>query len=245
LTDLEQVENLLNPQPKAPEKAPAAAPGGDPTAANEGEQDPDDGQETGDETGEQEAEGVDYAQEIPLSNGEKLTLGELKDHYQASAAREVDLIERENRVMQKYDEIQEMGQYMNVPQEVRERIATQQVAYLSEQHGLMMQAIPEWKDQAAFEKGRLAIHDLGKEYGVDLSKVSDHRVVKMLRDFSALKARIKGAKDTLKQVKAPEPKAIRQQPKTRSTDLQTAVTTAQKTGNVADQLKAVDMLIKG
>lgn len=253
-SELEQVEALFNapaaaPKTKQPEKAPEADPGGDASAANEGgeqEQEPD--PETGhtdDLEQEENSEGVDYSQEIPLSNGEKLTLGELKDHYQASNAREVEMIERENKVMQKYDEIQEMGQYMNIPPEVRQRIAQQQVEYLTEQHGKMLQAIPEWKDQAAFEKGRLLIHDLGKEYGVDLSKVADHRVVKMLRDFSTLKARIKGARESLKPIKPTEPKSIRQQPKTRQSDLQNAVTAAQKSGNVADQLRAVDMLIKG
>lgn len=186
LTELEQVDQLLSGKP--PEKAAAAAPPGDGAAASEGQQDPDTEQET--DAGEGDgASTVDYTQEIPLSNGEKMTLGELKDHYQGYAAKVVDLIDRENKVMGQYQQLQEMSQYLNLPAEKRQEIAQQQVQHLREQHGLMLEAIPEWKDQAVFEKARLDIHNLGTEYGVDLSRVTDHRVVKMLNDYAKLRGR--------------------------------------------------------
>ena len=238
------VEALLSGKPITPEKAPDTAPGGDSTAAaTEGDEETDDDPETGEES-EAETPGIDYKQEIPLANGEKRTLGELKDHYQASAAREVAMIERENKVMQQTNELHEMSQYLNLPDDVRQGIARQQIQHLQAQHGLMLQAIPEWKDQATFEKARVAIFNLGEEYGVDLSKVADHRVVKMLNDFSRLKDQIKSAKSSLKQVKNAEPRAIQKQNRNASTDLQNAVTRAKQTGNQADQEAAVALLLR-
>lgn len=242
LSELEQVDALLSGKPIQPETAQAPTPGGDADVAQEG--DDDQAPETDDQGGD-DASQIDYAKEIPLNNGEKMTVGALKDFYQGYDAKVVDLIERENKVMTQYTELQEMGQYLNLPPEAREKIAQQQIQHLQQQHGLMLQAIPEWKDQAAFEKGRIQIHQLGEEYGVDLSRVTDHRVVKMLNDYATLKARIKTAKASVKQVKTSEPKAINRVQSGRQTDLQTAVSTAKKSGNVADQLKAVDMLLKG
>jgi len=240
LTELEQVENLLSGK-TLPETAPEPAPGGDPEAEAASEEDP----QGEPETAEAEAGAVDYAQEIPLSNGTKVTLGELKDFYQAQDARTVELIERENKVMVQYAELQEMGQYLQLPPEVRTRIEQQQTQHLQTQHALMLAAIPEFKDQAAFQKGRTAIFELGGEYGVDLSQVTDHRVVKMLHDFSRLKSAIKTAKASVKQIKTPEPKAKVPTPTTKATDLSNAVSRAKQTGNQADALQAVDMLLRG
>ena len=247
LSDSEQeaaVEALLSGKKIEPEKAPASAPGGDPTAEAPPAT-PAEGEHESENTSDVESDpGVDYAQEIPLANGEKLTLGALKDHYQESAQREVAMIERENRVMQQSQELQEMAGYLNLPPEAKERIAQQQLQHLQAQHGAMLEAIPEWKDQAAFEKGRVAIFELGKEYGVDTSRVTDHRVVKMLNDFSRLKAQIKGARAGLKQVKAPEPKAI-VQTNGKATEVTNAINRAKQTGNIADQTAAVDLLLRG
>jgi len=240
LTELEQVENLLSGK-ALPETAPEAAPGGDPAAEAASEEDP----QGEPETAEAEAGAVDYAQEIPLSNGTKVTLGELKDFYQAQDARTVELIERENKVMIQYAELQEMGQYLQLPPEVRAGIEQRQAQHLQQEHGLMLAAIPEFRDQGAFEKGRVAIFDLGKEYGVDLTQVTNHRIVKMLHDFSRLKSAIKTAKANVKQVKAPEPKAKVPVPTTKATDLSNAMTRAKQTGNQADALQAVDMLLRG
>lgn len=239
LSELEQVENLLSG--KQPERAPDTAPGREPAAAKESDADAD----TDPETGNPDAATVDYTQEIPLSNGTKVTLGELKDAYQTFDAKELALIERENKVMSQFNQLQELGQYLNLPPEERQKIQQQQAEHMHAQHGLMLEAIPEWKDKAAFESGRAAIFELGKEYGVDLSQVADHRVVKMLNDFTRLKAAIKTAKATVKAVKSSEPKAIPKQVQHKATELSNAVATAKRTGNIADQLSAVDMLIKG
>lgn len=245
LSPLEQIENLLSGK-KPPEKAPAATePGGDPKPAEldggtpELEPETDEGQE------QQEKGGIDYAQEVPLSNGEKLSIGALKDFYQGHAQKELALIERENKVMAQFTEMQELGQYMQLPEEQRQRIAQQQGQYLREQHQAMLEAIPEWKEQTTFERDRGRIFDLGKEYGVDLSRITDHRAVKMLNDYARLRASIREAKASIKPVKGKEPVAPVRQPSNRGTELQQRIDTAKRTGNVADQVHAVDALLKG
>lgn len=246
LSQVEQIDELLSgKKQKPPEKAPATPePGGDPKPGEPEVQDPKAAPETA-EAEDEGATGVDYAQEVPLSNGEKMSIGALKDFYQGFAQKELAMVERENQLMTRTQELQEMSQYLQLPDEARQVIAQQQTDYLREQHGLMLQAIPEWKEQAVFEQARGQIFALGKEYGVDLSRVADHRVVKMLNDYAKLRASIRQAKATVKPIKATEPRAPVRQPPGRSADLQTAISTAKRTGNVADQLSAVDMLLKG
>ena len=72
----------------------------------------------------------------------------------------------------------------------------------------MLDAIPQWKNAVEFDKGREAIYDLAKSYGLerDISKVVDHRVIKMLYDFSRLKTGIRTAKDEVKQMTNSDPK---------------------------------------
>lgn len=183
-----------------------------------------------------------YAQEVKLSNGQTMTVGELKDMAQEFDSRTLSLIERETAVVKQYHELQEMAGYLNLPEGVKEAIAQQQAAYLSGQHDLMLKAIPEWTDRAAFEKGRAAIHELGQEYGVDLSRVTDHKVVKMLHDYARLKAAVKQARENVKPIRTPEPKG---KPAVRTSATQTAIDRAKQTGSEADKTRAVEALLRG
>lgn len=236
----EKVADLLSGKPEREQPKPEA--GGDAEPGAEAQ--PEEEAEQAEPEAEQ-PEGVDYKQSIPLSDGTKITLGELKDHYQAHASNLAALIERENQVMAKHSELQEMAQYLQLPPEVRERIEAQQRQHLQAQHGLMIGAIPEWKDPAAFEKGRAAIFGLGEEYGVDLSKVTDHKVVKMLHDFARLRAAITTAKANVKPVRAQAPRPTPAKAPSGNPDLQTAIQTAKRTGNHNDQVAAVDLLLRG
>lgn len=238
----QKVADLLSG--KEPEKAPPVPEaGGDAETGAEATAEPEAEQAAGEE--EEKPDGVDYKQSVPLSDGTKITLGELKDHYQAHAANLTALIERENQVMAKHSELQELAQYLNLPPELREQISQQQRAHLQAQHGLMIGAIPEWKDAAAFEKGRAAIFDLGKEYGVDLGMVTDHKVVKMLHDFARLRSAIKTAKANVKPVKAQDVRSAPGKVPGGNPDLQSAIQTAKRTGNHNDQVAAVDLLLRG
>lgn len=240
-TPEEKVADLLNG--KEPEKAPPNPEAGGDTETG-AEATPEQETEQVKAEGEEQPEGVDYKLAVPLSDGSKITLGELKDHYQAHASNLAALIERENQVLTKHAELQELSQFLQLPPELHEKITQQQRAHLQAQHGLMIGAIPEWQDAAAFERGRAAIFDLGTEYGVDLTRVSDHKVVKMLHDFARLRSAVKTAKANVKPVKAPEPRAMPSKAQG-NPDLQNAIATAKRTGNYNDQAAAVDMLLRG
>lgn len=251
LSQLDQIDSLLSgkpakPEKKEPEKAPEAAePGREPTKAEPDGKTPAEEPETDPEQEEEDAGGIDYAQEVPLSNGEKMSIGALKDFYQGFAQKELAMIERENQVMAKHGELQELAQYLQLPPEKLQEIAQQQTEHLREQHAAMLEVIPEWKDKANFERDRGRIFELGKEYRVDLSRVTDHRVVKMLNDFARLRASIKEAKANVKPVRSKEPVPPVRQPRANGTELQQRIDRAKQTGNPADQLKAVDMLLNG
>lgn len=237
----QKVADLL--QGKEPEREPPTpAAGGDTEPGAEPTPEPEAEQAKGEE---EKPDAVDYKLPIPLSDGTKITLGELKDHYQAHAQNLNALIERENQVMAKYGELQEMAQYLQLPPEVQQQIAQRQRAHLQQEHGLMIGAIPEWKDAGAFERGRAAIFEMGQEYGVDLSKVTDHKVVKMLHDFARLRSAIKTAKANVKPVRAQEPKPAPSKAPGGNPDLQTAIQAAKRTGNHNDQVAAVDLLLRG
>lgn len=242
----QKVADLLSgktPNTKEPETAQDDAPGGDAKDDSDKEvQEADDGEP---ETEDPEAAKAFYAQEVKLSNGEVMTIGQMKDLAQDYSAKQVELVERENGVMRQRNELEEMGQYLQLPPEVLERIQVQQRQYLTQEHHNMLAAIPEFKDQVTFEKGRVAIFELGQEYGVDLSRVTDHRVVKMLHDYARLKSSIKTARDNVKQIRVQEPKAKNVAPKGQRTDLNNAITRAKTTGNPADQERAVELLLKG
>lgn len=242
-TPEEKVADLL--AGKNPEKEPDAAPGREAKADDES---PEKGeQQAADDAPETDEESEDvkafYAKEVKLSNGESMTVGQLKDLAQDHAAAVLELTERENRVMTRYNELQEFGQYLQLPPEALQRVQRLQSQHLYEQHVAMLEAIPEFKDQAAFEKGRAAIFELGKEYGVDLGQVGDHRVVKMLHDFARLRAQIKTARANLKTVRAPEPKAKPAPINGQGGELAQRIATAKQTGKESDQLAAIDLLL--
>lgn len=235
----QQVADLLSGKttPEREQPLPEAGREAEPEQTEEPEAEP----ET-EQPAEDEAPKLDYKLEVPLSNGEKITLGELKDHYQQHEQKLIELIDRENRVMSQVAELNELGQYLQLPPEVKEQLAAQQRQHLQAQHGLMLGAIPEWQDAAAFEKGRAAIFALGQEYGVDLSKVADHKVVKMLHDFARLKGAMKTAKASVKPVRQQEPKPVRGVTAQQG-NLQAAIDTAKRTRNHADEVRAVDLLL--
>jgi predicted DNA-binding protein YlxM (UPF0122 family) len=239
---LEEIEKLFEPIPDESQTA-------EPTA----EGDLDEGtevtepQET-EESEQDEKPVIDYNQIIPLVNGEKITLGELKDRVQAQQKAQTDFIDRENQVMRQYEEIQQLTQQLNiVPPEVVQQAQAKLQENVKQEFQLMLNAIPQWKDAVEFTKGRDAIYDLAKSYGLerDIGKVVDHRVIKMLFDFSRLRGDIQTAKEQVKPIRqASDPKAKPNKPLSKEAQLNQTIAAA-KTGGQAAKLAAIDSLIQG
>ena len=229
---MDQVEDLLaGKELPSPEGGEAAEPTGD--------------SETDEEAPEVEIpDGVDYEQEVTMSDGSKLTLGALKDAYQNQQTQTLEIQERENAVMAQMAEMQELSQYTQLPPDKVAMIRQRQEQYMAEQHGLMLTAIPAFKDQAVFAEAKKGIEGLAAEYGIQdtVAKVTDHRVVKLLHDFATLRQGIRAAKDNVKPLRSSDPKA-HSKPAGKINAATAAAQLAAKTGSKGDQMAAIDALL--
>jgi hypothetical protein len=141
---------------------------------------------------------VDYNIEVPLVNGEKMTVGKLKDYYQANQKQATDFIERENSVLRHLEEVNRLTQYLDViPPEVKQQAALEMQHTIKQEFTRMLDVIPQWKDAVEFNKGKDSIYTLAKEYGLerDIGQVSDHRVIKLLYDYSRIRDNLQAAKE--------------------------------------------------
>jgi hypothetical protein len=231
LGKLEQIDQLLRGGTTEPEKVDEAAPESapDPAAAVEPEKAP-----------------IDYTQEVPLSNGEKVTLGALKDAYQAQAQQVLAITEREQTVARQLAEVRDLTEALQaLPPEKVEQVIQDRREYARQQHQAMLDAIPAWKDAGKFEAGRKAIHDLAESYGPDAQQMVGQLVnataVRMLHDYATLRAAVKAAAATTKPVTQPKPTT---QPVTSPQDQTAAlINRARQTKTAGDQQAAIHSLL--
>ena len=243
LDEREAVEQLLTNELESdteqPERAQEAAPGGDtnaePQEAREGEEGPQDA-----------PQGVDYGQEVPLSSGEKVTVGELKDHYQQYAQRLEQVQARENEANQKYQDVQYfMGLIKDhVPPEKVQQVQAEQKAYMDAQHQQMVETVPEMATREGYEKLKGQMFALGREYGVEhlVGQIDAAGFVKMMRDYIELREGIKTAKSNVKPLRGKDPKA-KQKPEGKHADTARAVERAKRTHNHQDEVAAINQLL--
>jgi hypothetical protein len=138
-----------------------------------------------------------YAQEITTGDGEKVTIGALKDAYQSrqqaereTAKRSVALDERESALAQDQRFWMELGE---LPVPVKAKIAERMQARERAEHGKMLAMMPELKDKAHFDTFRTEIVEALGKYGYTPAQivVTDHRQLMILRDLIRAQARIK------------------------------------------------------
>ena len=233
---LDQIDDLLSgKEPKAPEGEQAAEPTGDSETEEEGTE----------EAQEEIPDGVDYDLVVPISNGEPVTLGQLKDAYQDQQRITLEVQERENAIMAQMNELQEMSQHVQLPPERLAAIKQRQEQYLMQEHGRMLEAIPEFKDQAAFSEAKKAIDALAADYGIseEVGKIANHKIVKLLNDFAKLRQGIRAAKDNVKPLRGKDPKA-RNKAAGKPNPAALAAQKAKQTGSKSDQLAAIDALLQ-
>lgn len=226
-SETQAIDELLEPTSDVPEKEAA-----DDAIADEAET-PD--------------SGIDYTLEVPMTDGTKLSLGALKDHYQDYAAKVDALTTRENGVMQQINEAQELlAMTRAVPAHLKEKVQQDQQHYLESQHNLMLQVMPDMVDAAVFNQVKADIFALAKEYGVTdvVGQVADHRVVKMLRDFAHLRQQLRTVKDNVKPIRNDEPKGKAAAKSNQAVNTQNAIANAKKSGTHGAQVAAIDMLLR-
>lgn len=120
--------------------------------------------------------------------------------------------------------------------------------HLAAERDRLVEAIPDWKDKARFERDRLAIREYGKTIGFsdeELSQAYDHRAIVALRK-AMLYDRMQAAKKPLPKPVPAKPDA---RPTSRSqsprpvTDLSRAKMRLAQTGKVKDLAKVFESLI--
>jgi hypothetical protein len=154
--------------------------------------------------------------QIPVGEGESITLGEFKDR--AKDLRELDA-QREEYQANKSD--YEKGQMRDrallnemleivgpdIARPALEAAQRRVSGWEEEQRGLILDAIPEWKDPDNLARDRSKIVTVGQEYGfseVEITHTQDSRTVRMLRDFALMREQIESAKaESKKQRTAP------------------------------------------
>jgi hypothetical protein len=167
---------------------------------------PDDGAGRESRTEREDNAEVDYTLEveIPMPYGmEKMTVGELKDQVSEIHLRQERLDKQSNEVMTERDQLNHVVEAIEpyLTPEVMEKVTARRQAVLARENQRMLEAIPEWSEATVFQADRKNMQTLAGEYGFserEFQTVSDHRLVKLLRDFTNMRARIHKAQNEAK-----------------------------------------------
>lgn len=219
--------------------------------------DPDGGPDDGDrpELGadsEDNAE-VDYNMEIevPMPYGmEKMTVGQLKDEVSNVHIRQQKLDKQSNEMMVERQELETIASMIgpNLPPEAHQALQQRRQAVLAREGEHMLQAIPEWKEEVTFNADRKEMQTMATEYGFsehEFQTVSDHRLVKLLRDHTKLKARVEKAGKEIRPDKRKPTKPGRKPRETTAQQSQSKLIAAAKESDNPDvKLAAIDSLIR-
>lgn len=243
-TENEQIASLLAGEPE-PNKA--EIPAEDPETAGEPES-PEKGQEEAPATEEAaEESALDYGLEVPMTNGEKVTLGTLKDAWQARDAAMLELTERENSVLRETEKAVTLLQYVEqLPPELRAQAAKQADLDYQREMKTLATILPEATRPEGAAAVRESLYGLAEEYGLDRRSVDGIKsavTIKMMYDFARLKASIKAAKANVKPLRSDTPRAVSAVPASK-TELQAAIDKARQTRSSRDEADAVAALLR-
>ena len=198
-----------------------------------------------------------YDVEVPLGKGESTTLGELKDAFkeygpiqEAKEQLDKQRDEYERSIMQTRAELN--GILAVIPPELRQSVIENGRQYNTQwettQREQVLEVIPEWKDPDKLAKDRDAIVSVGAEYGFsepEMQYTNDARTLRMLRDFTRLKAEVAEMKTAAK-TKRKAPTAPGKQNTRRLTQrrLKDALANAKSSTDMREKRKAVSYLMQ-
>lgn len=204
-----------------------------------------------------------YGLQIPIDGlDEPVTLGQLKDKFLET--QETDIVsakerlewddakaKAENEIMLARAQLQKIVELIGpdkISQDVVDQLSRDQTSTMQREQNLMLRSIPEWSDEGRFVQDRAKMVDHIAPYGYtahDLARITDHRLVKYIRDNMALADRYERAmkfKPVQKQApKASAPKGTR----TETTKASALASKAKQTGRREDINKAVSALLEG
>lgn len=241
VSDIEQIASLLAGEPE-PDKAKL------PEKAHEVEADAPETEEAAQPEETTEQAGLDYGMEVPMSSGEKVTLGALKDAWQARESAVLELTERENRLLREAERAVQLLQHVSMlPPEVRQAAAAKADAEYRHELEVVGMILPEAKTPEGEKKIRDELFSLDDEYGLKRGTMegwTKHAVdLKQKLDHARLKASIKEARANVKPLRAETLKAAQGTTSSKS-DLQVAIDKAKSSRSTQDEAKAIDALLR-
>lgn len=200
-------------------------------------------EEIDEEIAEPTQEQIDYSKEVPMPNGEKITIGELKDVWQQQAKLALDISERENGMKDQIKQLNQLAEWVGaIPEEVVNQTVYQRNLDLQNEHAKLLQIVPEWNDRNTYELGRQEIFNLAKEYDIldIVGDITDHRAIKLLNDFAKIKKSLKTAVSTIKKADIPKGKPNTQ---TRASTTDKLIQRAKGSNNSDLELSAINALL--
>lgn len=239
LDEIAGVEALLSGEPeKAPE--PVAQEAANPEAAAP-EKEEGDGNAP-------EKEQIDYELLVPITGGEPVKLGELKDAWQNQQSTKLELIERENAVVREREQANLLLSYIDqLPPHVVEAAKERAVVDFQRELAILHEAIPEARTPEGAKAMKESIYRLADEYGVPkqaIDQIKNAVTVKMMYDFARLKDSIKAAKANVKPLRSESANGRPGVPASSKSDIQGKIDRAKQTRNSADETAAVDALLR-
>lgn len=198
----EELDAISAPTELAKDDKPQALP----EDATQDEQPTDKTTEEG-EDAQAEPEKVDYDMEIevPMPYGmEPKTIGQLKDEVAAMHLTQQKVEKTRNELMMERRDLEMIIDALpQLPEEIGTIIQQRKQRLLAREGEAMLSAIPEWSEATTFQADRKEMLALTKGYGfseAELEGVADHRLVKMIRDYTKLRNRVEKAGQTTKPV---------------------------------------------
>jgi hypothetical protein len=241
-SQVDQIAALLMGEPEPPKKEPA------PVSAEM----PDDGaQATEAEKPEAvapdapEKDAVDYGMQVPITGGEPVTLGVLKDHYQNHQAAMLEVQDRENVILRKSQDIEQLMSFLDElpPAAVELAKARRQAVYAAEMPKLAA-AIPGINTAEGAREVVKVMAEAAKDYGIsedELRMVMDSRYIKWMYDAARQTKAIREARNNVKPLRSDQPKA---QHAAATSELSALTAKAKQTGKAQDVDQALAALLR-
>jgi hypothetical protein len=190
---------------------------------------------------------LDYGLKVPITGGEPVTLGELKDAYQSKQAAMLELTERENGVLRKMDEATLLMSYVqDLPPHVAEAAKAQAVQDYQREMQTLVNILPEVKTPEGAQAMKSALYELAAEYGLkkhDVDQVKNAVTLKMMYDYARLKASVRQAKEAVKPLRSASPTPGKANISSDATQL--AIEKAKRSGSAGDKDAAIALLLRG
>ena len=199
-----------------------------------------------------------YELEIPIADGQTMSLGELKDEYKKYGdigTRETTLKEADDKYhRQVLATRSELNSILSViPDNIRTQVIQAgqqaQAQWTKDQEAEVLESIPDWQDTDKRAADRESIVSMGSEYGFsepEMTYTQDARTLLMLRDFAQARKDIADMKAAAKR----QPGKPSQHGKGRATTqtkrkLAASLSRAKESRNMGDKVGVVSQLIRG